>query len=62
MSAIEKLAVRVTEAADALGVSRSKVYQMVASGELPTVEIGGARRVPVEALRSLVSSQLERRT
>ena len=36
---------RVEEAARRLGLSRSKTYQMVARGELPSVSIGRSRRV-----------------
>ncbi len=49
-----KIALRPTEAAAALGVSRSKLYQLMAEGVVPSVYIGGVRVVPVEALRKLV--------
>lgn len=41
----EKLLYRVGEVAVALSVSRTKVYELVRSGALPSVRIGGARRV-----------------
>jgi excisionase family DNA binding protein len=52
----EQLLMRPKEAADALGVSRSKCYAMMAAGELPVVRVGraGSRRIPVEALRAWV--------
>lgn len=57
----ERLAYRVPEAADAIGISRAKAYELIASGELPSVRIGSSVRVPVEALRAWLSRQLETR-
>lgn len=53
---MEKIAVRPAEAAEALGISRSKVYELIATGEIPSVRIGNSARVPVKALRDLVES------
>ncbi len=40
--------VSVTEAARILGVSRRTVSRRIAAGELPTVEVNGARRVVLD--------------
>lgn len=40
----------VAEAAARIGVSTSTGYNLVATGELPIVEILGVRRVPAAAL------------
>lgn len=50
----EKLAYRVTEAAEALGISRAKAYELIASGNIPSVRVGASIRVPVAALRSWI--------
>jgi excisionase family DNA binding protein len=55
----ERLMLRVTETADAIGVSRSKAYELIASGEIPSVRVGGCLRVPVDALRAWIARQLE---
>jgi len=39
-----------------LAVSRSKVYQMMDRGELPYVKLGKNRRIPVDAVKSLVAA------
>lgn len=52
------LMLRPTEAADAIGVSRSKAYELIARGELPSVKVGGCVRVPVDALRQWIDRQL----
>jgi len=44
----------VMEVASFLAVSRSKVYMLMESGELPHVKLGGSRRVPLEAVEKLV--------
>ena len=52
---------RPAECADAIGVSRSKVYELIAAGEIPSVKVGGCVRVPVDALRAWIDRQLEAR-
>jgi excisionase family DNA binding protein len=52
---IEPLLLRVDEAAEALALSRTKVYELMASGELESVKLGRSRRVPVSALSDLLA-------
>lgn len=51
---MERLLLRPTEAAEAIGIGRSKVYELLASGELPSIRIGGSVRVPLEQLRAWI--------
>jgi excisionase family DNA binding protein len=44
------LLVTIDEAADLLSISRGKLYQLIQTGELPTVRIGRAVRIPFDAL------------
>jgi excisionase family DNA binding protein len=46
------------EAAGELRISRSKVYELLAAGALPSVRIGASIRVPREALRQWVDRHL----
>ncbi len=39
------------DAAKFLAVSRTKIYDVMASGDLPFVKLGKARRIPKVALR-----------
>ncbi len=48
---MEPLLLKVEEAASLLGIRRSKFYELLRGGELPTVRIGRAVRVPIGALR-----------
>jgi excisionase family DNA binding protein len=58
---MDRLLLRPVEAAEAIGVGRSKVYELLASGELPSVRVGSSVRVPVDALRAWIARQLETR-
>ena len=48
------LLLRATQVAHLLGLGRSKVYEMMQTGELPIVRIGTAVRVPRAALEAWV--------
>jgi excisionase family DNA binding protein len=56
----EKILLRASEAQRLLSLSRSTIYAMIASGELPCVRIGRAVRVPVDGLREWVKRQTEK--
>ena len=53
----ERLLLKVERAALALDLSRSQVAEMIATGELPSIKIGRARRIPVAALRECIAKQ-----
>ena len=55
---VERLLYRPAEAAEAIGVSRSRMYEMIDSGDIPSVRIGGTLRVPVDELRRRVEEKL----
>jgi excisionase family DNA binding protein len=56
-SDMEKLLVKPSEAFKAMSIGRSTGYAMIASGELPSVRIGRAVRVPVDALKQWIERQ-----
>ena len=51
---LPKLLLTPEEAAHVLGIGRTKLYQLLADGQLPSVRIGGSRRVSTEALSQFV--------
>lgn len=55
---LEKLLLRPAEAAEAIGVSRSRTYELIASGELPSVRVGTSVRVPVAELEAWIRSRV----
>ena len=56
----ETLALTVEAAARRIGMSRGALYPLVMSGEIPSMKIGRARRVPVAALEAWVEKQTQR--
>ncbi len=56
---MDKLLLKPAEAAEALGVGRSKIYALLAAGELPVVRVGHSVRVPHEALRRWVMERAQ---
>lgn len=55
-----RLLLRIDEAAAELGISRSTFYELIARGEIATVRIGTARRVPFAELERHVAERTER--
>ncbi|MBS0505148.1 MAG: helix-turn-helix domain-containing protein [Proteobacteria bacterium] len=52
---IEPISVRIREACRLTGVGRSKLYELIASGEVETVKIGRITLVPMRSLRALIT-------
>jgi excisionase family DNA binding protein len=52
---MDKLLLTPVEAARALGIGRSTVYELMQTGQLASVRIGACRRIPAEDLAALVS-------
>ncbi|MEU4061824.1 helix-turn-helix domain-containing protein [Streptomyces wedmorensis] len=52
-------AVTVPEVMAALKFSRSKVYDLLRSGALPSYTEGRARRIPLDSLRTYIHNRLE---
>jgi excisionase family DNA binding protein len=55
---MDKLLLRPVEAAEVISVGRSKVYELIASGDLPSIRIGASVRVPVDALKAWISQRV----
>ncbi len=56
LSPSDKLLLKPEEAAAALGIGRTQVYALIASGALASVQIGRLRRVPYSCLHRYVES------
>ncbi|WP_232807334.1 excisionase family DNA-binding protein [Geodermatophilus chilensis] len=50
-----QLLYRPEAAAEVLGIGRSKMFELIAAGQIETVRIGRARRVPAQALEDYVA-------
>ena len=51
---VEPISVRIREACRLTGIGRSKLYQLIDSGELNVVKIGRITLVPMSSLRALI--------
>jgi excisionase family DNA binding protein len=54
----KQLLLTVDQAAGQLGLGKTKVYELLTSGELASVRIGASRRIPVSALEAYVERLL----
>ena len=53
----ERLLLRPSEVAETLGIGRSKAYELIAAGTIPSIRIGASVRVPAEHLRAWIAAQ-----
>lgn len=51
---IDRLAYSVDEAAQALGISRARLYELIADGTIPSVKLGRRRLIRRETLVRLL--------
>jgi len=54
---IERLLLKPAEAAEAFGISRAKMYVMIASGEIRAVTVGERKRIPVSELHRYIEER-----
>ena len=50
----EPLSVRIKEACRLTGIGRSKLYELIASGEIEIVKVGAMTLVPISSLKGLL--------
>ena len=50
-----KLAFTIAEACYAVGIGRSKLYELIGEGRIEVVKIGSRTLIPAESLRALLS-------
>lgn len=55
--AIDPISVRIPEAVRMTGLSKSKIYQLIASGDIDAAKVGRATVVFVDSLRSFLRSR-----
>lgn len=59
---IEPLTVRIPDAIRLTGIRRSKLYELIASGDIETVKIGQCTLIPLASLRALIERGRKRRS
>lgn len=55
----DPICVRVNDAARMIGVGRTKLYALIAAGEIETVKLGKSTRVTTASLHDLIRRQRE---
>ena len=50
---MEPILISINETANALGLGRTRIYELINSGDLETVSIGGRRLVRLESVKRL---------
>jgi len=55
---MQPLLLTVEEAQRLLSLSRSKIYEMLRAGEIPSIKVGRVRRIPRTALEQYVERQV----
>lgn len=58
-SGMTRLLLTVPEAAEALAISRSKLYELLATGVVASIRIDGSRRIPLAALETYIAGRLQ---
>jgi excisionase family DNA binding protein len=56
-SVSQRLLVRIPDRAETLGIGRSKIYELIATGELPTIHVGRAVRISASTLHKWVEER-----
>ena len=54
---IEPLSVRIPVAVQLTGIGRSKLYELIAAGEVETVKVGASTLVTVASLKQLIETR-----
>jgi excisionase family DNA binding protein len=58
---MEPIAVRILEAVRLTGIGRSKLYELIASGDIETVKIGSCTLIPMASLHRLIERAKQQR-
>lgn len=53
-SGAEPISVRIPEAVRLTGLSRSRVYELMKSGDIEFVKVGGSTLIPFDSLRTFI--------
>ena len=57
---VGRLLLRPSEAATALGIGQSKCYELIASGDLPSIRIGSSVTLPLAALQGWIDEHMRK--
>lgn len=52
---LQRMLLRPLEAAEVLGIGRTKVYDLIHRGEIPSIRFDGSIRIPTDQLRETIA-------
>jgi excisionase family DNA binding protein len=53
----DRITVRIREACRITGIGRSKLYELIAAGDIPILKVGAITLVPIEGLKAFVAGR-----
>lgn len=56
---MEKLLLRPAEVAELLGIWRTRAYDLISGGIIPSIRLGKSFRVPADSLRAWIGQQTD---
>ncbi len=56
---VERMALSVEEAMDALNLGRPLIYRMMNSKQLGSIKVGGRRLIPMDAIRRFLDQEID---
>lgn len=59
ISPAETISVRIPQAVQLTGLSRSRIYELMKEGEIEFVKVGNSTLIPTESLRRYIDSRRE---
>lgn len=57
---LQPMAVSAAQAANLLGISKPKVYELMGKSDFPSFKLGGRTLISVDGLREWIAKQTER--
>jgi excisionase family DNA binding protein len=54
---MDRLLLRPAEVAETLGICRTKAYELISTGVIPSIRLGSSVRVPTDLLRAWIAAQ-----
>ena len=55
---MERQLLRIAEAAEVLGIGRTRAYELTRKGEIPSIRVGKCVRIPIGALKAWIEAKV----
>lgn len=55
----QKMLLTINDAAAAMSVSRSTIYNMLKAGDIKAIRLGAKNRIPVESVQAFIAARQE---